>query len=102
MKLPKIKKPRLYIFKSNKHIYASLIDDEKRKVITSSSTLSEEIKNKVTCFRNCSTAAIVGKNIGIKINKLGIKEIVFDRGKNLYHGQIKALADATREEGICF
>lgn len=102
MSLQKNKKPRLYIFKSNKHIYANLIDDEKNQIITSSSTLSKEIKNQIECFSNCHTAAIVGKNIGLKINNLGIKEIVFDRGKKVYHGQIKALADATRKEGILF
>lgn len=102
MSLQKNKKPRLYIFKSNKHIYANLIDDEKNKIITSSSTLSKEIKNQTVCFSNCRTAAIVGKNIGLKINDLGIKEIVFDRGTKVYHGQIKALADATRKEGIIF
>nr|YP_009396459.1 ribosomal protein L18 [Polysiphonia scopulorum]ARW65645.1 ribosomal protein L18 [Polysiphonia scopulorum] len=102
MTLQKTKKPRLYIFKSKKHIYANLIDDEKNKVITSSSTLSQDIKSEIKSFSNCYTAAIVGKHIGSKINKLGIKKVVFDRGKKIYHGQIKALADATREQGIIF
>ena len=102
MLLQKNKKPRLYIFKSNKHIYANLIDDQKSKIITSSSTLSKDVKNQIQSFSNCHTAAIVGKSIGLKIKSLGIKEIVFDRGQKVYHGQIKALADATREEGIIF
>nr|YP_010618939.1 Ribosomal protein L18 [Deltalsia parasitica]WAX02952.1 Ribosomal protein L18 [Deltalsia parasitica] len=96
------KKLRLYIFKSNKHIYAHLIDDNKKKVITSSSTVSKDIKDKIRYKKNCATAQIVGKNIGIKLKKLGIKEIIFDRGRNLYHGQIRAVADATRKEGIIF
>ena len=102
MLLQKNKKPRLYIFKSNKHIYANLIDDQKSKIITSSSTLSKDVRNNTKAFSNCNTAAAVGKSIGLKIKSLGIKEIVFDRGQKVYHGQIKALADATRNEGIIF
>ena len=96
------KKLRLYIFKSNKHIYANLIDDKNKKIITSSSTISKDTKNKINKFKNCSSAKTVGKNIGIKLKKLGINEIVFDRGNNIYHGQVKAIADGTREEGITF
>nr|YP_009392108.1 ribosomal protein L18 [Periphykon beckeri]ARW60456.1 ribosomal protein L18 [Periphykon beckeri] len=98
MKTKNNKQFRLYIFKSNKHIYANIIDDHKKKIITSISTLSKEIKS----TKNCATAHIVGKNIGIKLKELKIQKIVFDRGKNLYHGQIKAIANATREEGIIF
>nr|YP_010851670.1 ribosomal protein L18 [Echinothamnion hystrix]WGH14623.1 ribosomal protein L18 [Echinothamnion hystrix] len=102
MKSNHTKKLRLYIFKSNKHIYANLIDDEKKQIITSSSTISKEIKHQIKSFKNCTNAQIVGKNIGLKIKELGIKEIIFDRGNNLYHGQVKAIADATRNEGIIF
>lgn len=102
MLLQKNKKPRLYIFKSNKHIYANLIDDHKSKIITSSSTLSKDVRGQIKSFSNCNTAAVVGKSIGLKIKNLGIKEIIFDRGQKVYHGQIKALADATRKEGIIF
>ena len=93
---------RLRIFKSKKHIYAILIDDDKNKVITSSSTISRDIKKNIKKFKNCETAKIVGKNIGIKLKELGIEKIVFDRGKNLYHGQIKSIAEGTRGEGIIF
>nr|WGH13040.1 ribosomal protein L18 [Echinothamnion sp.] len=102
MKSKHKRKLRLYIFKSNKHIYAYLIDDEKQKIITSSSTISKEIKNQIKSFKNCTTAQIVGTHIALKIKQLGIKEIVFDRGKHLYHGQVKAIAEATRKEGIIF
>nr|YP_009397697.1 ribosomal protein L18 [Dipterosiphonia australica]ARW66883.1 ribosomal protein L18 [Dipterosiphonia australica] len=102
MKVKNNRNIRLYIFKSNKHIYAHLIDDKKNKVLTSSSTVSKDIKNKVKIGKNCATAQIVGQSIGLKIKQLGIKEIFFDRGKNLYHGQVKAIADATREQGIIF
>lgn len=93
---------RLRIFKSKKHIYAILIDDSSNKVITSSSTISRNIKEDVKKFKNCETAKLVGKNIGIKLKELGIEKIIFDRGKNLYHGQIKSIAEGTREEGIIF
>nr|YP_009396251.1 ribosomal protein L18 [Melanothamnus harveyi]ARW65423.1 ribosomal protein L18 [Melanothamnus harveyi] len=93
---------RLRIFKSKKHIYAILIDDNSNKVITSSSTISRNIKEDVKKFKNCETAKLVGKNIGMKLKELGIEKIIFDRGKNLYHGQIKSIAEGTREEGIIF
>lgn len=97
-----INRPRLYIFKSNKHIYAHIIDDYHNKVLTSSSTLSKDIKNQTKQFANCKIAMIVGQNIAIKLKKLGIEKIVFDRGDNIYHGQVKALADSARKEGINF
>nr|YP_009396657.1 ribosomal protein L18 [Vertebrata australis]ARW65843.1 ribosomal protein L18 [Vertebrata australis] len=96
------RKIRLYIFKSNKHIYANLIDDKQKKVITSSSTISKDTKQQTKSSTNCTTAKIVGKNIGIKLKKLGIQEIIFDRGTNIYHGQVKAIAEGAREEGIIF
>nr|ARW65028.1 ribosomal protein L18 [Polysiphonia sertularioides] len=96
------KKLRLHVFKSNKHIYASLIDDNSQKIITSSSTISKSIKKQNITRRNCNIARIIGKEIGVKLKKLGIQEIIFDRGKNVYHGQIKAVAEGTREEGITF
>nr|YP_009392737.1 ribosomal protein L18 [Bostrychia tenella]ARW61299.1 ribosomal protein L18 [Bostrychia tenella] len=97
-----INRPRLYIFKSNKHIYAQVIDDYNNKVLTSSSTLSKEIKNKVKTFANCKNAKVIGQNIAIKLKKLDIKKVVFDRGYNIYHGQVKELANAARNEGINF
>nr|YP_010619909.1 Ribosomal protein L18 [Symphyocladia marchantioides]WAX03922.1 Ribosomal protein L18 [Symphyocladia marchantioides] len=102
MKSKNKKKLRLYIFKSNKHIYANLIDDNTQKVITSSSTISKDIKDKIKSRRNCTTAQIVGQQIGVKLKKLGVKEIIFDRGSNSYHGQVKTIANAAREEGIIF
>nr|WMP12317.1 50S ribosomal protein L18 [Laurencia verruciformis] len=93
---------KVYIFKSKKHIYAQIINNQTNQILTSSSTLSREISTDTKYTRNCKTAALVGKNIAIKLKKLGIQKIVFDRGRNIYHGQIKALADATRKEGIIF
>nr|WMP11892.1 50S ribosomal protein L18 [Laurencia australis]WMP12103.1 50S ribosomal protein L18 [Laurencia australis] len=93
---------KVYIFKSNKHIYANIIDNHTNQILTSSSTLSKEVSSNTKQTKNCKTAALVGKNIAIKLKDLGIEKIIFDRGKNIYHGQIKALADATRKEGIIF
>nr|QCI04469.1 ribosomal protein L18 [Antithamnion hubbsii] len=95
-------RPRLYIFKSNKHIYAQLIDDTNNKIITSLSTISKEIKEDIKQFANCKNAEIIGKQIAIKSKEKGITKIVFDRGDNLYHGKVKALAEAARQEGIDF
>nr|YP_009391498.1 ribosomal protein L18 [Platysiphonia delicata]ARW59642.1 ribosomal protein L18 [Platysiphonia delicata] len=91
-------KPRLYVLKSNKHIYAQIINDEKSHVLTSISSNSKNINK----FANCEIAKIVGKNIGKELKNRKISKIIFDCGKHSYHGQIKALANATREEGIKF
>nr|QCI07919.1 ribosomal protein L18 [Pleonosporium borreri] len=93
-----LQRPRLYIFKSNKHIYAQLIDDSKHITLASTSSI-KQTNNK---YATCETAKTVGKIIADKIKKQGFIEVVFDRGHNIYHGKIKALADATREEGINF
>nr|YP_009391907.1 ribosomal protein L18 [Acrosorium ciliolatum]ARW60051.1 ribosomal protein L18 [Acrosorium ciliolatum] len=97
-----LKRPRLYVFKSNKHIYAQLIDDHNNKILTSSSSISKDIKNNINNYANCETAKIIGKNIAIKLKEKGINQIIFDRGNKIYHGKIKALAEATRNEGINF
>lgn len=97
-----LNKPRLYVFKSNKHIYAQIIDPKKNQILTSSSTLTQAVNNNSKYYKNCETARAVGENIANKLKKLGINEIIFDRGQNIYHGQVKALADATRNQGIIF
>ena len=98
------KRPRLYIFKSNKHLYAQIIDDTNNSIIISSSTISNELKNiyKGQLHGNCETAKLLGKTIAKKSKEKGLKELVFDRGRNVYHGQIKVLANAAREEGMIF
>lgn len=90
--------PRLYIFKSNKHIYAQIIDDYNNKVLISSSTISKNTNK----FANCITAKKIGEDIAQKLKNKNIEKIIFDRGHNKYHGQIKALAEATRSQGINF
>lgn len=97
-----IERPRLYVFKSNKHIYAQIIDDINCKILLSSSSISKELKNQIKSGANCQTAHIVGQNIAIKSKKHGINQIVFDRGQRPYHGRVQAVADAARQEGLIF
>jgi len=92
-----LNRPRLYVFKSNKHLYVQIIDDNNHKIMASSSTISEDIN-----YTNCEIAKKLGKNIAQKLKQKGINQIIFDRGKNIYHGKIKALAEATRKSGIYF
>lgn len=89
--------PRLCVFRSNQAIYAQLIDDVKGVTMASSSSLELKLKN-----NNLEAAAAVGKDIAEKAKKAKIKTVVFDRGGYLYHGRVKALADAARENGLEF
>lgn len=100
--LKKKDQPRLYVFRSNKHIYAQVIDDIKNRTITASSSLCPKLKRKITSTATCKTAKLVGEDIGQKLKEKGITKIIFDRGNKIYHGRIKALAEATREVGIRF
>ena len=100
--LKKRAQPRLYVFKSNKHIYAQVIDDKKHLTITTSSSLCPKLKPYILSSSTCITASIVGQDIAEKLKDRGITHIIFDRGKNIYHGRVKALAEATRKEGIHF
>lgn len=95
-------KPRLSIFRSNQHIYAQVIDDTLGKTIVSSSTLDKEIKEHIESGSTCEASEIVGKSIAKKSLAHNIEAVIFDRGGRLYHGRIKALANAAREEGLKF
>nr|YP_010196826.1 ribosomal protein L18 [Gracilaria cliftonii]UAD84630.1 ribosomal protein L18 [Gracilaria cliftonii] len=95
-------RPRLCVFRSNKHIYAQIIDDINQKIITSSSTVEKVIKEKIKIPYNCNAARSIGQHIAQKSKVLGIQEIVFDRQNKIYHGRVRALAEAVREEGIKF
>ena len=90
--------PRLCVFRSNKAIYAQVIDDVAGTTLVSSSSLELKIKN----GGNVEAAALVGKDIAEKCKKAKIKKVVFDRGGYLYHGRVAALADAARENGLEF
>ena len=89
--------PRLCVFRSNSAIYAQIIDDTKGITLVSSSSLELKIKN-----NNLEAAAAVGKDIAEKAKKAKIKTVVFDRGGYIYHGRVKALAQAARENGLEF
>lgn len=91
--------PRLCVFRSNTNIYAQIIDDEKGITLVSASSLDKELKLKNA---NIEAATKVGATLAKKAVKAGIKKVVFDRGGYLYHGRIKALAEACRENGLEF
>ena len=95
-------RPRLSIFRSSKHIYAQVIDDVKGLTLAAASSLDEGLTGKLKTGANKDAATEVGKLIAERAIKAGVKEVVFDRGGYLYHGRIKALADAAREGGLNF
>lgn len=96
-------RPRLAVFKTTKHIYAQVIDDSTGRTLVSESTVSKDLKAKAQGISgNMKGAALVGESIGKKGKAKGIKEVVFDRGSFPYHGRVKALADAARENGLIF
>ena len=92
--------PRLCVFRSNKEIYAQIIDDETRTTICSASTLDKDLK--IKNGSNVEAAKVVGKAIAEKAKKAKVTKVVFDRGGYLYHGRVKALAEAARENGLEF
>lgn len=89
------------VFRSNKHIYAQIIDDVQAKTLASASTSNSGIKDKKVTS-NVEAAKEVGKSIAKKAKDKGVKEVVFDRGGYLYHGRVKALAEAARDNGLIF
>ena len=96
-------RPRLSVFRSNNHIYAQVIDDSAQKTLCSASTIDKELKEtSEKLSSNCNASSIVGELLAKRALKKGIKQVIFDRGGNLYHGRVKALADAAREAGLQF
>ena len=91
--------PRLCVFLSNTNIYAQIIDDEKGSTLVSASSLDKDLKIKSL---NVEAASKVGEALAKKAKKAGIKNVVFDRGGYMYHGRVKALAEAARENGLEF
>ena len=94
------KRKRLTVFKSNTHIYAQLIDDSKGVTLASAGSIQASIKEKKLSKKEI--AELIGKEIAQKIISKGIKDVAFDRGKYKYHGLIKILAEAARNEGLNF
>jgi large subunit ribosomal protein L18 len=96
-------RPRLSVFRSARHIYAQAIDDLAGRTLTSASTLDKELKPSLSGYPgNKESAKRVGQAIGERLIKLGIREVVFDRGGNRYHGRVRALAESAREAGLKF
>ena len=90
------------VFRSGKNIYAQIIDDAAGRTLAAASTLDKDIRATVTNGGTAEAAAAIGKLIAERGTKAGVSEVVFDRGSYLYHGRVKALADAAREGGLQF
>ena len=95
-------RPRLAVFRSNNHKYAQIIDDTVGNTLVSASTLQKDVKAELEKTNNVEAAAYLGTVIAKKAIEKGITSVVFDRGGFIYHGKIKALADAAREAGLNF
>lgn len=95
-------RPRLSVFRSEKHIYAQIIDDMTGTTLVAASTVEKEIASALEATSNVAAAEAVGTAIAKKAAAKGIENVVFDRGGFLYHGRVKALADAAREAGLQF
>ena len=95
-------RPRLSVFRSGKHIYAQIIDDAKGTTLAAASSLDEGVKGAVKTGADMAAAKAVGKLIAERAKEKKIDAVVFDRGRFLYHGRVKALADAAREGGLNF
>jgi large subunit ribosomal protein L18 len=95
-------RPRLAIFRSNQHIYAQIIDDIAQHTLVAASTLEPPLRSQLSSGASQDSSATVGKLVAERAIAQGIAEVVFDRGGNLYHGRIKALAEAAREAGLQF
>ena len=95
-------RPRLSVFRSSKNIYCQIIDDTTGKTLVGASTLTKDVKDKLTYGGNIKAAELVGQKIAEEASKVGITKIVFDRGGYKYHGRIKALADTARANNLEF
>lgn len=95
-------RPRLAVYRSIKNIYAQIIDDKNGITLVAASTKDPEVKQECSYGGNAEAAKIVGQVIATKAKEKGIDTVVFDRGGNIYHGRVKALADGARENGLEF
>ena len=95
-------RPRLVVFRSNKHMYAQIIDDAKGHTLVAASTLEKDVAAELEKTNDVKAAAYLGSVIGKKALDAGITEVVFDRGGYIYHGRVQALAEAAREGGLKF
>ncbi|EGP56668.1 50S ribosomal protein L18 [Agrobacterium tumefaciens F2] len=95
-------RPRLSVHRSSKNIYAQIIDDVAGKTLASASTLEADLRGSLKTGADVAAAAVVGKLVAERAVKAGVKDVVFDRGAFIYHGRIKAVAEAAREGGLNF
>ncbi len=102
IKIAELDVVRLTVHRTNSHIYAQLIDDKNNKVITFASTLEPEVRKSFAAGSNIAAATFIGKRIAEKGKNCGISNIAFDRSGYRYHGRVKALAEAARENGLKF
>ncbi len=94
--------PRLAVYRSNKHIYAQIIDDDAQNTLVSANTLQKDVKANLEKTNDIEAAKYVGKVIAERAMDKGITDVVFDRGGYIYHGKVQALAEAAREAGLNF
>jgi len=95
-------RPRLSVHRSGKHIYAQVIDDTKGATVASASSMEKSLRESIKSGANVAAAKAVGKLVAERAAAKGVKDVVFDRGPYLYHGRVKALAEAAREGGLTF
>ena len=95
-------RPRLAVFRSSQHIYVQVIDDRRGNTLCAASTLEKDLRGRLKTGADTAAAAEVGKLVAERAKAAGIERVVFDRGPYLYHGRVKALADAAREGGLQF
>ena len=95
-------RPRLSIHRSGRHIYAQVIDDTQGRTLAAASSLEKEMRDELRTGADKDAATVVGKRVAERAVAAGVTEVVFDRGPYLYHGRVKALADAAREGGLQF
>jgi large subunit ribosomal protein L18 len=95
-------RPRLTVFRSSRHIYAQIIDDAAGRTLAAASTLDAGVKKGLKTGADSAAATAVGKLIAERAKEAGVGQVVFDRGAYMFHGRIKALADAAREGGLDF
>jgi large subunit ribosomal protein L18 len=93
---------RLSVFRSSKHIYAQVIDDRKGATVAAASSLEKDMRTSLKTGADIDAAKAVGTLVAKRAAAAGVKEVVFDRGNYIYHGRVKALADAAREGGLSF
>lgn len=97
-----VEQPRLCVFRSAKHIYAQVVDDSTGRTLAAAASVEDNIKSQPDLKGKIAVASLVGKSVGERAIKQGIKKVVFDRNGFLYHGRVKAVSDGAREAGLSF